>query len=205
MTFHPEDSSARSSPNYVLFTNDKSLVFTSFFADFGPLDLGHTYKFCTQLQDTLAKAHASGKPVVYSCSNHPHARSNGAVMMCAYMVRTLCECLRSLFTFHVIKLILQPCRFIPRYLCTTVPQNAPTDLSWVSPSTPHIIVALKFDQNLVFYLLFVHHPAQASTLRSSHSAMRDSASTPSPSPYWTVRERCAALSPWATSITRLST
>eukprot|EP01032_Pedospumella_encystans_P023335 gene23335-26412_t len=86
MTFHPEDSAARSSPNYVLFTNDKSLVFTSFFADFGPLDLGHTVKFCNQLQDTLARAHTSGKPVVYSCSDHPHARSNGAVMICAYMI-----------------------------------------------------------------------------------------------------------------------
>lgn len=88
MTFHPEDSATRSSPNYVLFTNDKSLVFTSFFADFGPLDLGHTVKFCNQLQDTLARAHTSGKPVVYSCSDHPHARSNGAVMICAYMVIT---------------------------------------------------------------------------------------------------------------------
>jgi len=86
MTFHPEDSAARSSPNYVLFTNDKSLVFTSFFADFGPLDLGHTVKFCNQLQDTIARAHTSGKPVVYSCSDHPHARSNGAAMICAYMV-----------------------------------------------------------------------------------------------------------------------
>jgi len=110
MTFHPEESSTRSSPNYVLFTNDKSLVFTSFFADFGPLDLGHTYKFCTQLQDTLAKAHPSGKPVVYSCSNHPHARSNGAVMMCAYMVSALCE--------HSLPLLAHSCKILI-CLCTS--------------------------------------------------------------------------------------
>ena len=87
MGFHPEDGGPnKNSANYVLFTNDKSLVFTSFFADFGPLDLGLTYKFCTQLCETMVKAKDKGKPVLYSCSSHPHHRSNGAVLICAFMV-----------------------------------------------------------------------------------------------------------------------
>ena len=90
MGFHAEDDSpGKNSPSYLLFTNDKSLVFTSFFADFGPLDLGHTYKFCTQLIEVMAKAKEKGKTVLYSCSSHPHHRSNGAVLMCAYMVSVL--------------------------------------------------------------------------------------------------------------------
>lgn len=87
MGFHAEDSQPnKNASNYVTFTNDCSLVFTSFFADFGPLDLGHTHKFCTQLQDTMSRAKEKNKPVLYCCSNHPHHRSNGAVMICAYMV-----------------------------------------------------------------------------------------------------------------------
>jgi cell division cycle 14 len=90
MGFHEQDSPpskhTQSSQNYVLFLNDKSLVFTSFFADFGPLDLGLTYKFCSQLHETIKVAKEKRKPVLYSCSNHPHHRSNGAVLICAYLV-----------------------------------------------------------------------------------------------------------------------
>jgi cell division cycle 14 len=88
MAFVDEDApQQKQSSQYIYFTNDKSFVFTSFFADFGPLDLGHTHKFCTQLQETMTKAKDKHKAVVYSCSNHPHHRANGAVMICAYMVR----------------------------------------------------------------------------------------------------------------------
>lgn len=97
MGFHAEDSHPnKSASNYILFTNDSSLVFTSFFADFGPLDLGHTHKFCTQLHDTISRAKEKNKPVLYSCSNHPHHRANGAVMICAYMVSYY----DAIFVFH---------------------------------------------------------------------------------------------------------
>lgn len=87
MNFHDDDAPPpKSSSNYIIFLNDKSLVFTSFFADFGPLDLGLTCKFCSQLQEAINRAKDKGKPVIYSCSQHPHHRSNGAVMICAYMV-----------------------------------------------------------------------------------------------------------------------
>lgn len=86
MSFQEEAFLNRTSNNYVLFANDKSFIYTSFFADFGPLDLGLTHKFCSQFHETMEKAKELRKPVLYSCSNHPHQRTNSAVLLCAYLV-----------------------------------------------------------------------------------------------------------------------
>lgn len=71
--------------NYVLFTTDKSLVYTAFFADFGPLNLGLAYKFCQQLQEALRNR--GSKRLLYRVSDHPHQRTNAAVLVCSYLVR----------------------------------------------------------------------------------------------------------------------
>ena len=93
MGFYTEDSiphlTTKELNKYTLFTIDPSLVYTAFFADFGPLDLGLTYKFCNQLHDHLTKAQRDNKIVLFSCSKHPHQRSIGAVLLCSYLVRTI--------------------------------------------------------------------------------------------------------------------
>ena len=139
MGFHDEDyPPSKTSPQYTLFLNDKSLVFTSFFADFGPLDLGLTHKFCSQLHDTITKSSDKNKPVLYSCSSHAHHRSNGAVLICAYMVRGL-QCLND---YVCIDGLLEPSQppvlnsytrrpCCCRSSCTTARPSAPTDPSWV--------------------------------------------------------------------------
>eukprot|EP00981_Chlorochromonas_danica_P011843 scaffold4308_cov162-Ochromonas_danica.AAC.2 len=58
-------------------------VYTSFFADFGPLDIGLTYKFCKQLDEALKKA---DRPVLYYFGQSEHSRSNSAVLLGAYMI-----------------------------------------------------------------------------------------------------------------------
>ncbi len=73
--------------NSVRFFNDKTLTYTAFFADFGPLDLGLTYKFCVQLQEAMFRAEREHKSVLYVSSRHPHKRSNSGVLLMAYMVR----------------------------------------------------------------------------------------------------------------------
>ena len=70
----------------VYFCTDNSLIYTAFFADFGPVDLGLTYTFCQQLHEILRTAAAAKKSVVYYCASHPHKRANSAVLLCAYMV-----------------------------------------------------------------------------------------------------------------------
>ena len=78
------DFSIRQDPKLLYHSTDSTLVYTAFFADFGPLDLGLTHQFCVEL-DILVR-NTGNKPVVYHCSDHPHRRSNSAVLICAYLV-----------------------------------------------------------------------------------------------------------------------
>eukprot|EP01036_Dinobryon_divergens_P025185 gene25185-33708_t len=84
--FQPDSIDAPSSSQFAIFKHDPSLIYTAFFADFGPLDLGLTYKFCQSLNEEMLKAK---KPVLYVTSDHPHKRSNSAVLLCAYMIFAL--------------------------------------------------------------------------------------------------------------------
>lgn len=72
----------------IYFSTDSSLQYTPFFADFGPLHLGHTYKFCEQLDTLLTQSAVERRPVIYYASSHPHHRANSAVLICAYLVRS---------------------------------------------------------------------------------------------------------------------
>lgn len=70
----------------IFFTVDDTLLYTSFFADFGPLDINSTHKFFHMLEEHLNVARASGLQVVFYSSSHPHRRTNAVTLICAYMV-----------------------------------------------------------------------------------------------------------------------
>ncbi len=65
---------------------DNTLIYTAFFADFGPLDLGLIYRYCQDIEE-LIRSRTNGLPVIHYCSNHPHKRSNAAVCAIAYLVK----------------------------------------------------------------------------------------------------------------------
>ena len=67
------------------FACDESFVFSAFFADFGPLDLGKTASFCRQIDDLL-KDPRDTTPCVFYCQNHPYRVANCALLICAYMI-----------------------------------------------------------------------------------------------------------------------
>ena len=77
-----------SSKSYVYFSSEKNLIYTAFFADFGPLNLGIMCTFCSQLQELLASSVREGKAVVVYASN-PQSHSNFAVLVCAYQIFVL--------------------------------------------------------------------------------------------------------------------
>lgn len=80
-----------------LYCGTDEFVYRHFFADFGPLHLEHVYSFCMKLgrlleiQQRQQHQQESGvrrkKPVYVYSSNHPHRRSNAAVLVLAYAVR----------------------------------------------------------------------------------------------------------------------
>ena len=79
---------AQNGQKSIYFTTDSTLIYTAFFADFGPLDLGLTYQFCQQLHELLKASTAAKKSVVYYCADHLHRRANSAVLLCSYLVRS---------------------------------------------------------------------------------------------------------------------
>lgn len=61
---------------------DEDLVYARFFADFGPLNLGQTMRFCQIMDEKLR----SGSLVVLYSSDHPHKRANAMTLLALYLV-----------------------------------------------------------------------------------------------------------------------
>ncbi|KAG2885348.1 hypothetical protein PC129_g16714 [Phytophthora cactorum] len=70
---------------------DGDLVYARFFADFGPLHLSRTVRFCRELESRLGFSNASSIPingnrVVLYCSDHPHKRANAMTLLAIFLV-----------------------------------------------------------------------------------------------------------------------
>lgn len=50
-------------PTYI--TVDRTLLYNAFHADFGPLHIGHLYRFAVMLHEVLGDQDKSGSPVVF--------------------------------------------------------------------------------------------------------------------------------------------
>ena len=85
-----EAPTTNSNASWIPMSNDSTLVYTAFFADFGPFDLGLTYKFCHLMQDKLNQAASQHKAVVYFASHEPQKRANSATLLLAYLVSFCC-------------------------------------------------------------------------------------------------------------------
>lgn len=70
----------------ICFSIDSELVHEPFFADFGPLNLGHAYRFCEKTTAMLKEAGKDGKRVYYCCGAHPHQVANASVLIGMYQV-----------------------------------------------------------------------------------------------------------------------
>lgn len=102
--FVPRDPPERSPDRlsqFIFFANDPSFVYTAFFADFGPLDLGITHQFCKQLQEAVQNAKDHRKTVLFFAGSHEHKKANSAVCLCAYLVciKNICFIFLSLIAF----------------------------------------------------------------------------------------------------------
>lgn len=100
----PSSSPSPSAANRVTDTSeselvcfDHELVYTRFFADFGPLNLAQTMRFARDVDSRLARlckadtdpaAVMDKRPavVVVFCSDHPHKRANTMALLALYLV-----------------------------------------------------------------------------------------------------------------------
>lgn len=68
------------------FTIDDALPYNSFHHDFGPLHVGHLYRFAVTLHEILAEEENEGKSVVLYSRTDSRSRANAACILCCYMV-----------------------------------------------------------------------------------------------------------------------
>ncbi|KAJ9638852.1 cell division control protein 14 [Coniosporium apollinis] len=70
----------------VYFSIDKSLLYNAFHADFGPLHIGHLYRFAVQLHEVLGDPANENKGVVFWSNADSRSRANAACILACYMV-----------------------------------------------------------------------------------------------------------------------
>ncbi|KAL8747593.1 MAG: hypothetical protein Q9190_000577 [Brigantiaea leucoxantha] len=70
----------------VYFTVDNDLLYNRFFADFGPLHIGHLYRFAVYLHDVLGDPKNEDRGVVFWSKQDPRSRANAACLLACYMI-----------------------------------------------------------------------------------------------------------------------
>ncbi|KAL4777974.1 protein-tyrosine phosphatase-like protein [Aspergillus varians] len=76
--------SKKRSPVY--FTVDDTLLYNSFHADFGPLHIGHLYRFAVHFHDLLGDPANNERAVVFYSRTDARSRANAACLVACYMV-----------------------------------------------------------------------------------------------------------------------
>ncbi|XP_067927852.1 dual specificity protein phosphatase CDC14C-like isoform X2 [Watersipora subatra] len=66
------------------FSIDDELVYENFYADFGPLNLSHVYRYCCKVNRKLKSHNLSGKRIVHYTSFDARKKSNAAFLVGAY-------------------------------------------------------------------------------------------------------------------------
>ncbi|KAF1927710.1 tyrosine-protein phosphatase CDC14 [Didymella exigua CBS 183.55] len=81
----PTATGAKSLPP-VYFSIDKTLLYNAFHGDFGPLHIGHLYRFAVQLHEVLGDPSNEERAVVFWSSADSRSRANAACILACYMV-----------------------------------------------------------------------------------------------------------------------
>ncbi|KAI0316366.1 protein-tyrosine phosphatase-like protein [Amylostereum chailletii] len=71
---------------YYYFTVDDQLVYTSFFQDWGPLNLAMVYKACLYIHQLLVDEELSPYRLVLYASDNAHTKANAALLMALFVL-----------------------------------------------------------------------------------------------------------------------
>lgn len=68
------------------FSIDNELVYWNFFLDFGPLNLGQLYRFCSKLNSKLSDPRLSNRTICFHSRTAPSKRTNAIYLICAWQI-----------------------------------------------------------------------------------------------------------------------
>lgn len=80
---------AQAAPNAlppVYFTVENELLYNRFYADFGPLHIGHLYRFAVLFHEVLGDPANEDRCVVFWSKPDSKSRSNAACLLACYMI-----------------------------------------------------------------------------------------------------------------------
>lgn len=60
------------------------MVYWNFYLDFGPLNLGHLYRYCVMLNNKLNDSKLKDKVIYFYSHTHAHKRANAAYLICSW-------------------------------------------------------------------------------------------------------------------------
>ncbi len=72
--------------NAFSFCIDEQLIYNPYFSDFGPLDIGQTYRFVTELDKMLKDPNFKSSIIIHQTDNDSKKRANAAFLMSAFCV-----------------------------------------------------------------------------------------------------------------------
>ena len=71
------------------FCIDNDMIYWNFYLDFGPLNLGHVYRFCILMNHKLKDPKLADKIIYFYSAEHPHKRTNAVFLITAWLM--LCK------------------------------------------------------------------------------------------------------------------
>lgn len=80
------DYSPQDTDEMVFFTVEDTIFYNSFHLDFGPMNIGHLYRFAVIFHEILNDPDNVNKSVVFYSSTSTRQRANSACMLCCYMI-----------------------------------------------------------------------------------------------------------------------
>ncbi|KAI8827916.1 dual specificity protein phosphatase [Chytriomyces cf. hyalinus JEL632] len=72
--------------NVHFFSIDATLIYISFYSDFGPNSLAHVIRFCDLMKEKFNSPQLQSKKICLYSSTESDKRANAAFLMCAYMM-----------------------------------------------------------------------------------------------------------------------
>ncbi|KAI8827868.1 dual specificity protein phosphatase [Chytriomyces cf. hyalinus JEL632] len=73
-------------PNAHFFSIDATLIYISFYSDFGPNSLAHVIRFCDLMKEKFNSPQLNSKKICLYSSTDSDKRANAAFLICAYMM-----------------------------------------------------------------------------------------------------------------------
>lgn len=80
------DHTPQDTDEVVFFTVEDTLFYNRFHLDFGPMHIGHLYRFAVIFHEILNEPENTGKAVIFYSSTSTRQRANAACLLCCYMI-----------------------------------------------------------------------------------------------------------------------